>query len=182
MCKKLAALALITFALLNSALASTGTQEIEVGRVLDGDTVEIKGSSERVRLSSIDAPEASHGYNKPGQAFSVASRDYLTALVMGPGGAVSMTCYSRDERYGRNVCEIFRNGQSLNREMVKAGMAMAYTGSRGRYLHDKELVGIQEQAKVQRRGIWSEKDPTPPWEWRIDCWINTLCTVKNNDK
>lgn len=46
--------------------------ESRVTRVIDGDTLKVRGSSGEitVRLVGIDAPEVSHNKNKPGQPFS----------------------------------------------------------------------------------------------------------------
>jgi len=30
----------------------------------------------------------------------------------------------------------------------------------------KHLYRIQEDAKTNRRGLWVDKNPVPPWEWR----------------
>jgi len=35
-----------------------------------------------------------------------------------------------------------------------------------RYVTDRRLYRLQEEAKATRRGLWSEPAPVAPWEWR----------------
>ncbi len=35
-----------------------------------------------------------------------------------------------------------------------------------RYVTDKSLYAVQEEAKAERRGLWHDDKPVPPWEWR----------------
>ncbi|WP_371436156.1 thermonuclease family protein [Polaromonas sp.] len=153
---------------------------VTVIRVLDGDTVEVAGHSGTIRLASLDAPEAAHGFGKPGQPFSMAATEYLRAQLINVPG-VTMICVDRDTKYGRDVCELFRNGRSINRQLVAVGLAWANTSARGRYLRDKQLIGIQEQARVAKKGLWAQDSArapaTPPWEWRDQCWRQGVCLV-----
>ena len=100
---------------------------VVVDRVLDGDTVVIRGWSQRVRLANIDAPEMSHGYGRPGQPFSVQSSKWLNEQLEGKSG-VTVRCVDED-RYGRRVCDFYRNGEHVNKAAVRAGIAWANTAS-----------------------------------------------------
>ncbi len=53
-------------------------------RVVDGDTIKIKGASGEmtVRLVGIDAPEVSHKKREPGQPFSQQATKHLAGLVL----------------------------------------------------------------------------------------------------
>lgn len=148
---------------------------VVVKRVLDGDTVEISNMKQHVRLASIDAPEGSHGYGKPGQPFSQASTQHLEHLLA--RGPVTMACYDED-RYSRPVCELFVSGVSANKQMVIDGMAWANTSARGRYLRDRSLLVAQSQAAAAKKGIWSQS-AIEPWNWRSDCWKNKVCIIEN---
>jgi endonuclease YncB( thermonuclease family) len=143
------------------------TAGVFVESVLDGDTVAIRGWRERVRLANIDAPEMSHGYGKPGQPYAVQATKWLTSAVEGKSG-VTIHCVDED-RYGRKVCELFKDGTSLNKELVRVGLAWANTANR-RYLRDRTVLDAQIEAREARRGLWSQPNPTPPWEWRHGCW------------
>jgi hypothetical protein len=68
------------------------------------------------------------------------------------------------DRYGRTVAEvILPEERSLNREMVGQGMAWWYRQFAPR---DRELDRLESEARTAKRGLWSQPDPTPPWDWR----------------
>ncbi|EKK1541128.1 thermonuclease family protein, partial [Salmonella enterica] len=46
--------------------------------------------------------------------------------------------------------------------MVQIGGAWVYD----RYNSDTSLPAIQNEAREQRRGLWADSEPVPPWEWR----------------
>ena len=35
-----------------------------------------------------------------------------------------------------------------------------------RYVTDKTLYAVQEEAKAERRGLWQDDNSVSPWEWR----------------
>ncbi|MGN2498866.1 thermonuclease family protein [Serratia nevei] len=130
-------------------------------RVLDGDTIEIKTLPEklpvyevpvRIRLLNIDAPEK-------GQPFGRWSTEQLKSMVAGKAVTV---IYDETDRYGRVLGRITVNGYDVNRAMVRVGAAWVYE----RYNMDKDLNSVQHEAQLQKRGLWVEKNPMPPWVWR----------------
>jgi endonuclease YncB( thermonuclease family) len=68
------------------------------------------------------------------------------------------------DRYGRTVAEIILpDGRNLNQEIVRAGFAWWYV----KYAcHDAELERLEAEARAAGRGLWADKEPTPPWEFR----------------
>lgn len=144
----------------------------------DGDTVVLlidHRTQIKVRLSSIDAPESSHTKKEKGrigQPYSDNSGKFLASLVKGK--TVEAHCFESD-KYGRDVCELFADGQSVNREMVKQGWAWANVAGRGRYLRDKTLPGLEAAARNSRAGLWAGLHPVAPWEWRDLCWKQGQC-------
>ena len=144
----------------------------------DGDTVVllVDGRKQmKIRLSSIDAPESSHTnkqVGRVGQPYSGNSGKYLAAMVKGKD--VDAHCFEAD-RYGRNVCELFVGGRSVNKEMVKQGWAWANVSARGRYLRDKSLPDLEAKARSSHSGLWSGLNPVAPWEWRDVCWKHGKC-------
>ncbi|HHZ7348029.1 TPA: thermonuclease family protein [Escherichia coli] len=147
-----------------AGILSTLNQEIQgkVIRVLDGDTIEIKTLPAkivvyevpiRVRLINIDAPEKK-------QPFGRWSANQLKALLAGQSVTVS---YTQTDRYGRIIGRVFTmNGTDASRFMVQSGAAWVYD----RYNTDKSLPALQREAQEQKRGLWSDSNPVPPWEWR----------------
>lgn len=142
-----------------------------VEKVLDGDTVIVRGWKERVRLANIDAPEMSHGYGKPGQPYSVQASKWLTNQV--EGKRVTLKCVDQD-RYGRKVCDLFQGDDHVNKALVRAGLAWANTAS-ARYLRDRTVLQAQHEAQGARRGLWASGQPTAPWQWRRECWDKGVC-------
>ncbi|HYG45200.1 MAG TPA: thermonuclease family protein [Bordetella sp.] len=149
----------------------TGT----VAKVADGDTVTLRvgGSQHRVRLDSIDAPEAGHSAQEPGQPYAQASQRHLERLV--GGKTLTAQCYEQDQ-FKRDVCALMLpDGSSANRAQVAAGYAWAYTARRGDYLHDTAMPELQRQARQAGMGLWAQAGATEPWKWRYECWRNQRC-------
>lgn len=106
----------------------------------------------RVRLAEIDAPES-------GQAFSRRSKQHLSKLCHRTQARLQVTDI---DRYGRTVARVQCRGQDANLEMVRAGLAWAYTT----YLTDPAIARAEHQAKEQRIGLFADPHATPPWEYR----------------
>jgi len=147
--------------LLASTIAAAAAPEL-TGRVVavaDGDTFTLLTDNKeqiRVRLTEIDAPESD-------QPWGQRAKQALSSLVLSQ--AVRVVTAGRDQ-YGRTLGRVYVAGQDVNAEMLRTGSAWAY----GQYLTDTSLLGIQEQAQIDHRGLWSlsMQDRVPPWEWRHD--------------
>ncbi len=122
--------------------------------VTDGDTIKVLRGKEllRVRLDGIDAPEKK-------QAYGQRAKEKLSSLVFGK--EVQLVVKSVD-RYGRLVAEVRAGGRSANAEMVAAGLAWHYKA----YSKDQSLAALERSARERRLGLWADKDPVPPWEFR----------------
>ncbi len=155
-----------------AAPKGTGEHIVVVEHVLDGDTVVIRGWKQRVRLANIDAPEMSHGHGKPGQPYSVQATRWLTDRVQLQVG-VTIRCVDED-RYQRPVCNLYKGGTHVNKELVLAGLAWANTAN-PRYLRDRNVLNAQLEARDARRGLWGEPGATEPWRWRHECWERKAC-------
>lgn len=148
--------------------------EAKVIHVDDGDTVRVlraDGSQTRVRLANIDAPEASHGRCRPGQPYSAQSTQVLKQMVLGK--MVRLQCHELD-RYDRSICDLQMGATTANRELVRAGLAWA-NRSDPRYLRDREVAAAEAQARGNRAGLWADRSPVPPWEWRRTEWSQPSC-------
>ncbi|GAB6036802.1 thermonuclease family protein [Fundidesulfovibrio butyratiphilus] len=138
--------------ILTACTSQTGDFAGAVQRVHDGDTLLVDGV--KVRLYGIDAPELA----QPG---GEASRDHLRALVR--GGRVKVVFMDKDA-YGRVVGRVFLpDGSDVCAEMVRTGHAWVYR----KYCRDcRDLLAAEALARWRGIGLWSEKAPTPPWQWR----------------
>ncbi|ORJ61332.1 thermonuclease family protein [Geothermobacter hydrogeniphilus] len=134
----------------------------KVVKVSDGDTIQVlnSGKAVKIRLAEIDCPETSHGPKKPGQPFGQAAKKFALALV--GGKTVRVDVVTRD-RYGRTVGKVvLDDGSTLNKRLVEAGLAWVYR----RYAKDPVLFELEKTARAASRGLWSDPNPVPPWEWR----------------
>jgi len=129
--------------------------------VIDGDTVDLLTQTEvliRVRLSGIDAPEKK-------QPFGNAAKQALSSLAFNK--TVLITGEKRD-RYGRLIGKIVVAGTDVNLRMVQLGYAWHFKKyEREQPLTDRGLYAQAElAARVQRAGLWLDKDAVAPWEFR----------------
>lgn len=129
------------------------------GRVVgisDGDTITVMhdGRPEKVRLNGIDAPEKRQAYGNRAKLF-------VSALAFGKEVRVDV---KGQDRYGRSVATVtLPNGRNLNHEIVKAGLAWWF---RKYAPKNKELEALETEAREAKRGLWADRDPVPPWEYR----------------
>ena len=135
-----------------------------LGRVVsvsDGDTVTVLDRAyqeHKIRLNGIDAPETS-------QDFGQVSRMHLARLLFGKDVLVITR---KSERYERELAKIFVDQVDVNLAQVRAGLAWyyrAYESDVGE--SDRPALDQAEQeARAARRGLWQQRNPTPPWEYR----------------
>lgn len=151
------------FALL-CALAALGRADVIQGRVVglaDGDTITVLDASKsqhRIRLQGIDAPESR-------QAFGARSRQHLSDLVFNKEVSVE---WEKRDRYGRVLGKVLVGGRDACLAQVQAGMAWHY-----KYYQDEQspedrrlYAEAEREAREARRGLWSDPDPVPPWDFR----------------
>ncbi len=131
----------------------------EVVGITDGDTITVLNSKTlkdvKIRLYGIDTPER-------GQAFSKRAKQFTSKLVYGK--VVEVEVMDTD-RYGRTVAMIYADKNLLNEELVKAGLAWVYY----QYCHEiicHAWADYQFAARLDKRGLWRDPDPIPPWEFR----------------
>jgi endonuclease YncB( thermonuclease family) len=144
--------------------ASVAQAELLKGIVVgisDGDTITLldhNRQQHKIRLSGIDAPESR-------QAFGQKSKAHLSGLIF--NREVSAEC-GKTDKYRREVCNIRVDGVDVNLEQVNAGMAWWYRQyAKEQSSQDREDYEVAENfAKMRRLGLWADKNPEPPWEWR----------------
>lgn len=128
----------------------------KVVAVHDGDTLTVMhdAKGEKIRLYGVDAPELA-------QAYGMKAKQFTSEACF--GREVTVTVQDKD-RYGRTVGEvILSDGRSLNQELVRAGMGWWY---RAYAKNNQTLEGLESDARAARRGLWADKNPTPPWAFR----------------
>lgn len=148
--RRLAALLLA----LACAPAAAGALSGTVVGIADGDTLTLFDGSRqvRVRLAEIDAPERR-------QAFGNVARQHLAALCFRTQATVRV---QSTDRYGRAVGRVTCGTTDANAAMVSAGLAWVFR----RYARDPALYRLEADARRDRRGLWRDPAPIPPWEFR----------------
>ena len=128
--------------------------EAKVIAVYDGDTITVRTDETiKIRLDGIDSPELK-------QPFGQASKQALSGLVFGQNVTVKP---GKKDRYGRLLARVEIAGKDASLTMVETGMAHWYEQYAKR---DTQLQSAQTQAKTARRGLWSDPNVQPPWEFR----------------
>ncbi len=144
--------------LLIACAVTAGHAAVFTGRVVgiaDGDTLTVLDDDKRqhiIRLAEIDAPEKA-------QPFGNRSKQHLSALCFGKAAVVTPRT---TDRYRRTVARVECEGTDASSEQVHAGMAWVFD----RYVTDRGLYVVQDEARVSGRGLWADSEPMPPWEWR----------------
>jgi endonuclease YncB( thermonuclease family) len=96
--------------------------------VVDGDTFRFRG--ERIRVADIDAPET-HPPRCNHEADLGAQATERLAELLNDGPFVLRAAADRDEdRYGRKLRTVVRDGRSLGGVLVAEGLAREWTGRR----------------------------------------------------
>lgn len=128
----------------------------KVIKVADGDTITIleeNGNKTRVRFYGIDAPEKKQNYG-------IKSLDVLKDLI--DKKEVEIEVKDKDQ-YGRVVGIVYYDKMNINLYMLETGNAWWY---KQYSKHNIEFKIAEEKAKLEKLGLWKEKNPTPPWIYR----------------
>lgn len=126
----------------------------EVIHIIDGDTIDVMVVDQliRIRLAEIDAPEKQQAYGEQAQKT-------LAKLIANK----TVTVVKVDEdQYQRLIAIVKLDKLTVNREMVKQGMAWVYTS----YNHDLTLPVLEAKARASKVGLWSQAKPVAPWLYR----------------
>lgn len=124
--------------------------------VSQGDSLTV--GSRRVRLYAIDTPPVTMKCSIEGEPWDCGrvARDALAKMVEGQ----RLRCIEEDrDRWGRILATCYLpSGKDVGAEMVREGLAIAFTRVSDRY------VEIEERARRDHRGIWRGTFP-PSWQW-----------------
>ena len=129
-----------------------------VVKIIDGDSMKIRvdGVVKEVRLYGIDTPEYKQPHSNKAKQFTKRMVDRQLVTVI-----------EKDiDRYGRIVAVVVKRGTIVNMELVREGLAWFYP----RYCNEQplcnEMKQLEETARTARRGLWKDKDPVAPWDWK----------------
>ena len=146
-------------------MLTTGTHaETLTGRVVgitDGDTLTLLDATKnqhKIRLAGIDSPEK-------GQAYGQHCKQRLSDLAYDRVATVES---NKLDRYGRVIGKVLVDGQDVNLEQIRRGCGWHYKKYQNEQSLDDRLSynNAEESARASKIGLWVEKEPTPPWDWR----------------
>jgi len=140
----------------------------------------------KIRLAGIDAPESR-------QAFGQRAKQHLIALS---AQKQILVVSDKLDRNRRIVGKLTHNGTDLNLSMVTDGFAWWYREYADEQSpEDQKLYeNAETDAKAERRGLWIDPNPMPPWEWRrrpeppggyaaaCPCGSGEVCTGKRGGR
>jgi micrococcal nuclease len=136
-------------------LLSANTFTAKVIGITDGDSITILTDQKqqiKVRLEGIDCPELH-------QDFGTRAKQVTSDLCFGKTVRVEQTGI---DKYRRMLANVFVGDVSVNKELIRKGMAWHYKQSN----HDSELAEMENQARRAKVGLWAQENPVPPWDWR----------------
>ena len=100
----------------------------------------------------FDAPEKK-------QAFGNKSKDNLAKYIAGKTVTVE---YQKKDKYKRVLGTIYYNNTDINLQQVKDGYAWVYK----KYSNNQTYYKAEKLARDKRVGLWIDKNPLEPWEFR----------------
>jgi endonuclease YncB( thermonuclease family) len=129
--------------------------------VSDGDTITVLDDHRRqlkVRLAGIDAPEKRQDFGNRAKQ-SLSDLAYKQRVIVDTG---------KTDRYGRIIGKVTVNGQDVNLEQVRRGLAWHYkVYEREQAPGDRLAYAAAEKvARASKTGLWAMPTPIPPWEFR----------------
>jgi len=123
--------------------------------VHEGDrlTIHHDGRSETIYLKDIDCPELKQAYGKQ-------AKQAITAYV---GGRDVVVRALKRSRNGVGTAEILlQDGRNVGHELLKEGLAWARPDGG----QNQSLEEMEQLAKAERKGLWSDPNPVAPWKWK----------------
>ena len=147
--------------LLLTTAAHADTLTGRVVGISDGDTLTVldaTNTQHKIRLSGVDSPER-------GQPFGQVCKESLSDLAYGRTVAVES---NKQDKYGRVIGKVLVDGEDANLEQVRRGCAWHYKKYQNEQVLDDRLAyhAAEESARAGGVGLWGDRDPVPPWDWR----------------
>ena len=127
---------------------------VRVARVVDGDTLVLADSKERIRLIGANTPETVKP-NWPVEPWGPEATAFTKQFVSGGEVRLEFDGPPRD-KYGRMLAFVWVGDRMLGEELIRAGLARAEL----KYPYSAEkkarLRRAEAEARAEHRGIWSD--------------------------
>ena len=120
----------------------------KVKRVIDGDTIEL-ANGQIVRYVGVNAPNN-------GEPFEEEATEANVKLVQGKTVTLEYDAYTSD-RFVRILAYAIVDGKNVSVELARQGLAkISIYQDRRKIKYQDELLKAQEEAKKNKRGIWTQ--------------------------
>lgn len=129
-----------------------------ISRVVDGDTI-IVAPNTRVRLLGIDTPETVRPEH-PVEPFGPEATAF-TRRFLADGTARLTFDRERFDRFGRHLAYVWVDGQLLNEELLRAGLARWEPQFNYAEPMKRRFKAAQREAQDAQRGVWSAENDGP---------------------
>lgn len=146
---------LLSLFLLTFSAFSTEPLIVKPLWIHDGDTFKATVANKAVidcRIWGIDAPELDQPWGK-------VAKTALMEFILKKNIRIT----KKSNSYSRIVITVENSGKDIALELLKMGLAWHSN------LHApnmREYAKAVEEAKKEKRGLWSDKAPVAPWIWR----------------
>lgn len=134
---------------------NSADQKGVVVKIIDGDTFDLltlEKKTIRIRMYGIDCPERKQDFYK-------VSKDALADYIF---KKEIRLIFKGKDRNKRTIALVFYKRENINVVMIRNGFAWHYK----RYSADLSYAIAEEQACMDKKGLWQMKNPVPPWEFR----------------
>lgn len=157
--KRTLALFILTF-VCGVVSASASVLYGRVVEVHDGRTVTVENTGRRIKvaLKAADAPERDQPYGD-------VARQHLASLILNRQVSIEYTGLGPEAVL---IGRVFCDDRDVGLQMIRDGVAWfdrSYETNLGA-LECNIYAESEQLARNERRGIWQDAQPTPPWEWR----------------
>jgi len=98
--------------------------------VIDGDTFEVRGTGERIRLTNIDTPEKGDRARCAAERAAANAATQAARQLISSADTVSINRTGRQDDYGRTIGYVSIDGRDLGEAMIAAGHARPWRGRR----------------------------------------------------
>ncbi|KAI0399395.1 tudor domain-containing protein [Xylaria palmicola] len=142
--------------------AGGSTSDVVVSKVMSADTIFVRtktGEEKRISLSSVRGPRAGEPLEAP---FRDEAKEYLRKKLIGKHVKVAVdgSKPATEEFEARDVATVTEKGKNINLALVQDGWCSVIRHRKDdtdRAPNYDELLAAQEEAKEQKKGIWSGK-------------------------
>ncbi len=144
-------------------LAAQAVTEVKVLKISSGDTLLVDDGVNKVtvRILGIDAPEE-------GQSVFEEAKKNLSNLVNGKKIILRYSLHNLKDELGYFPARVFIGNTDVGLNALKNGFA--WYNKKDRFFFekkdDKENGDAADKAQAAKTGIWQDRKPQKPWEYR----------------